>query len=335
MATENVFLLNKNTLPKLFAALVKDHDLLIPVRMEDNQESTQYVPYEEGMSPDLERQPMFPIKELFFDKREVLLTWEGKKMHEPKLDAKPKAIFALRRCDLNAVLKQDIAFSADFDDPYYQKRRKNAFLIGYHCSEAPGDNCFCGSMQLKDFFDLMLYTQGDNFLVEVGSKEGEKFVKHHKDIFEESDQTITPKMHEIKGLKKLDYSGISGSKDNKAWDELVKKCLSCSACTALCPSCYCHEIKDLVNPLQVDSGERVRNWSSCQVQSFTRVAGDEIFRKERRERYLHRIFHHLLYFEEKNDEPLCVGCGRCISFCPTRIDFVETLNKISSKGGGA
>ena len=84
----------------------------------------------------------------------------------------------------------------------------------------------------------------------------------------------------------------------------------------------------------MESGERVRTWSSCQLESFTRVAGGTVFRKGRRERYLHRGMHQLLYFGEKNGEPLCVGCGRCITHCPTRIDFVGALNDISSTGGG-
>ncbi len=326
--------MKKDALPKLFDLLARERDLYIPARMDDNQDSVRFVQYSGGMQPDLTRQPFMPAKELFFGKREVLVTWDGKRFGAPQQEVRQKAIFGMRRCDLNAVRKQDIAFSRDFDDLYYKRRREGSLLIGYHCDDAPTENCFCSSLPKRDFFDLMLYDRGSSYLVEVGSGAGAAFVKGARALFGKSEARITDNDRRIRGLRKLDYSGIRGSDGHKAWDSCVAKCLSCSACTAWCPTCYCHEISDSVDSLDMESGERVRTWSSCQLESFTRVAGGTVFRKGRRERYLHRVMHQLLYFGEKNGEPLCVGCGRCITHCPTRIDFVGALNDISSTGGG-
>ena len=334
MASNQVFVLKKEKLPLFLEGLAKNYEVILPARIDDNQDSVQFVPFDDGVEADFSKQPYRPVKEIFFAKREPLMTWDGKKISVPEIKEKPKAVFGLRRCDLSAIHKQEVAFSGEYEDPYYRKRREDAVLIGYHCDEAPTEHCFCGSLPQEDNFDLMLYDRGESYLVEVGSEIGEKLVKRHKKEFEKSDKRITGEDRKIRGLRTLDYSGIAGSKKHKAWDELIEKCLSCSACTAWCPTCYCHEIHDSVEPLDVSKGVRERSWSSCQLQSFTRVAGDEIFRKERRERYLHRIFHQLLYFEEANGEPLCVGCGRCITHCPTRIDFVGALNEISGSSGG-
>lgn len=324
-------ILKKSVLPEFLDALKRDYEVFLPAKTDN---SVQYAAYESGTVPDFSALPVFPIKEVFFTKREVLMSWDGEKISAPKIKVKPKALFGLRRCDLNAIRKQDIAFSGEYNDPYYEKRREGALLIGYHCDEAPSENCFCGSMQLEDSFDLMLYDKGKQFKVEIGTEEGEKAMKRFGKFFSPSDEQVTDEERKISRLRILDYSGIKSSESDKGWDELIKKCLSCSACTALCPSCYCHEIHDEVNPLKVTSGERLRTWSSCQLRSFTRVAGDEIFRKERRNRYQHRLFHQFLYFEEKNGQPLCVGCGRCITFCPTKIDFIKMLNNVPKKGGG-
>lgn len=331
MAPTQSVILKKSLVGEFLGALNRGYEVFLPAKVD---ESVQYVTYKPGTAPDFSAQPVFPLKEVFFTKWEVLMTWNGEKIASPKIGGKPKALFGLRRCDLNAISKQDIAFSTDFDDTYYKRRREGALLIGYHCDDAPTENCFCYSLPKKDFFDIMLYDRGKHFMVEIGSEEGEKIVKKHEKLFAGSKQPITDDDRKIRGLRKLDYSAIKGSDGHKAWDACVEKCLSCSACTAWCPTCYCHEIHDEVNPLDVSSGERLRTWSSCQLKSFTRVAGDMVFRNGRRDRYLHRVMHQLLYFEEKNGQPLCVGCGRCITHCPTRIDFISALNDVSSAGGG-
>ena len=144
----------------------------------------------------------------------------------------------------------------------------------------------------------------------------------------ETNAAITQKEKIIPRADRLDKKDISHLYDHPDWKKGVDICLSCSACTALCPTCYCFEIHDNVGTKNPKEGERKRSWSSCQVQEFTKVAGEHVFRKEREERFKHRIYHQLDYFKQKNGINLCVGCGRCIEACPTRIDFVEIINEM-------
>src|SRR3989344_221211 len=275
----------------------------------------------------LEKNSYFPVKEYFFKKEETLFSFKGNKIEAPKLETPKRAFFGIRRCDLNGIHHQDKAFEL-VKDPYYKAARENSFLIGYHCNTAPSPYCFCGSLELVDFYDLMVYDRKDHFLIEIGSKKGEALVKKYKRYFSASDKVITKEEKVIPGADRLDKKDISKFYDNPDWEKGVSQCLSCGACTALCPTCYCFDIKDEVKAKNPKEGERKRSWSSCQVPEFTKVSGGHVFREKREERFKHRIYHQLEYFKEKNGVNLCVGCGRCIQGCPTRIDFVDILNKM-------
>ena len=109
--------------------------------------------------------------------------------------------------------------------------------------------------------------------------------------------------------------------------EKTRQCIGCGACTIVCPTCACFDIDDY-SELDLASGRRVRTWDSCQLKPFTRVAGNHIFRDTRVERFKHRIYHQIQYFKERHDEVFCTGCGRCIRGCPTKIDWVEAINKL-------
>ena len=94
----------------------------------------------------------------------------------------------------------------------------------------------------------------------------------------------------------------------------------------ICPTCYCSGIKDEAD-WDLKKMQRVREHTSCQLKSFTKVAGGHVFRSSRSDRFKHRIYHQLQWFKEKNGIDLCVGCGRCITGCPTKIDFVDIINE--------
>ena len=245
-----------------------------------------------------------------------------------KRQAPFRVFFGVRLCDLNAIKHQDMVFIDEADDPYYKALRQNSYLLGYHCQEACSDYCFCGSVGLVDFFDLMFYDKGSYFLVEVGSEKGDEIIKKFKNFFKKSGQVLTEEDKIIRGTDRLHKKDISGLYHNPKWSRAVNRCLSCSACTTVCPTCYCFEIYDEVSTKNLKKGERKRQWSSCQLQEFTRVAGDYVFRKEREARFKHRIYHQLQYFKERYGVNLCVGCGRCIEGCPTKIDFVKIINEM-------
>jgi len=278
----------------------------------------------------LQENSYFPVKEFFFKKQEVLFQFDGNKITVPAMQSPKRVFFGIRKCDLNAIKHQDMVFMDQGKDPYYAASRKNSYLIGYHCPTAPSPYCFCGSMNLADYFDLMYYDRGSHYLVEVGSAKGNLLLAEFSSFFTETQQVITPEQKIIPGADRLEKKNISKLYDHPDWKKGVDICLSCAACTTLCPTCYCFSIHDEVSAKDLHKGERQRTWSSCQLQEFTKVAGDHVFRKNRDERFKHRIYHQLEYFKEKYGVPLCVGCGRCISGCPTRIDFVEIINKMKT-----
>ena len=301
----------------------QSYELVAPV----NRDLVRFEKIENARDVYLEKNSYFPIKDYFFRKQEVLFKFNGNKIKVPALKEEARVFFGIRKCDLNAIRHQDIVFEKS-NDPYYKSQRKNSYLIGYHCNAAPSPFCFCGSLELVDYADLMFYDRQDHFLVEVGTEKGEHLVRKFRNFFGESEAVISKDDKIIPGADRLEKKDISKLYEHPDWKKGVDLCLSCSACTSMCPTCYCFDIHDEVSAENTQKGERIRQWSSCQVQEFTKVAGNHIFRKKREERFKHRIYHQLDYFKQKNGIDLCVGCGRCIEACPTRIDFVEIINEM-------
>jgi sulfhydrogenase subunit beta (sulfur reductase) len=111
------------------------------------------------------------------------------------------------------------------------------------------------------------------------------------------------------------------------WEELGQRCLSCGACSMVCPTCYCYDVADEVE-LGSRDGSRVRIWDSCLYSSHALVAGGENFRKSRASRIKFRFYHKQRGFVAEYGRPSCIGCGRCIEVCPVKIDIIEVLNML-------
>jgi sulfhydrogenase subunit beta (sulfur reductase) len=315
----------KEVLHEFLQSLVGKYALIAPVK----DDLVRFKETKDAKEVHLDKNSYFPVKEYFFGKHEVLFTFDGKGFSMPKMKPEKKVLFGLRRCDLNGILHQDQVYLKDIHDPYYAERRKNTLLIGYHCPTAPSEYCFCGSLDLKECQDLMFFDRDDHFLVEVGSNAGEKFIAKFRRFFSTAkEEEIVPLDRKIPGADRLKKTDINMLYDHPDWKKGVDICLSCAACTNLCPTCYCFEIHDDMSAKDPKKGRRSRQWSSCQLQEFSRIAGDHVFREKREERFKHRIYHQLDYFKDKHGFNLCVGCGRCISGCPTRIDFVKIINEM-------
>jgi len=209
-----------------------------------------------------------------------------------------------------------------FDQQYINKR-KNTILIGLFCKN-PDKFCFCNSMQLQDYHDLFFYPKGKNFIIAVGSKAGEALVKNLPSL-EKEIKIPNPKNH-----KKLKNLEIENNYKDQIWESDANKCLSCSACTVYCPTCNCFDIKDNLN-LNLKDGTRKRCQASCQLKSFSRVAGGKSYRDSRLSRFKHFVYHKISYYKKIHNRPMCVGCGRCLRVCPTKIDWVKTINKLPKK----
>ena len=263
----------------------------------------------------LDKIPDFSPKKYFLPVNEVILEYNKNNVKTPKIKIKPRVIFGIRKCDINALLRIDKLYSGD---PFYNEKRENTILIGYHC-DRPDEYCFCDSMELEDYYDLFFYNDKDKFLIETGSKRGENLVRDLKNF--------KFKKREIICKRKLEKKDLHKYFDDKIWDKIVEDCLSCAACTNLCPSCCCFDVKEDID-ISLKKGKRIRVWDSCQLKDFTRVAGDYVFRESRKSRYRHFVYHKLQYFKDEFNKYMCTGCGRCTRLCPTRVDFVKAINSL-------
>lgn len=324
------FVMKKEAFASFVNKVMEKRDFVAPVRgrAEDHVERSFF---RKINTPD-EIYPTtptyYPVKGFFFHPKEVLFEFDGNKVYDPVINLRDKVFFALRRCDLNSIMHQDIVFIEENPDPHYKARRDASVLIGLHCKEG-GPYCFCNAFDLKNFYDLMFYDKDDHYAIELGSEKGKAFAKEFEEFIQEAHDVITDDDRKIINTKSLKDTDIKGNYDDPIWKKGADKCISCGACTALCPNCHCFTIKDEVG-FDLNKGRRVREPASCQLRNFTRVAGDHVFRDKKLARFKHRIYHQMQYFKDRHGINFCTGCGRCISGCPPVIDWVELINEMKN-----
>lgn len=272
-----------------------------------------------------------------------LKLWEAEKdgnhFHiKPNKPEAPKLAFiGARSCELAALQIQDRVFAnGNYVEPHYNARRKNILIIAVNCTE-PGGTCFCESMntgpEAKSGFDLAL-TEIINkrqhyFLVKSGSKTGEKIlheVPHEKATDGEIDAAKkalekasknmgrTLETNELPQVLNLHF-------EHPKWYEIGRRCLSCSNCTMVCPTCFCSTVEDTTD-LSGKTASRVRRWDSCFTLDFTYIHGGSV-RQTPMSRYRQWMMHKLARWQEQFGTSGCVGCGRCITWCPVGIDITE------------
>jgi len=303
--------LKKGDLNDFISGLIKRYEVYAPVKKGNTKFDIIQSPEEIYLGDITE----VPAKQMFIPEKEILLEFKKGKLKEIK-DDKKRVIFGLRKCDLNAIKILDVVMH----DSWYLEKRKNTILIGVHC-ENPDEYCFCNSMELEDSekcSDLFFYPGKNEYNISVNSKKGLALVKNLKNSGNEVKL-------EINNKKILEKKDISSSYGNKIWETNSEKCLSCSACTVYCPTCNCFDLKDKLD-INLKDGEKKRRGASCQLKSFSRVAGGKVFRESRNARFKHFVYHKIDYFKKRHGRYMCVGCGRCLRVCPTKIDWVNTIN---------
>lgn len=245
------------------------------------------------------------------------------------------AFIGVRACELHAIAIQDRVF---LDGPYrdvaYGMRRQDAFIVAVNCGEA-GGTCFCGSMgtgpKADAGFDLALTELIDaarhEFLVEVGSGAGENLLDRlpHRsassadllaaDAILARTRNAMGRELETDGLKELLQSNLT----HPRWDEIAERCLACGNCTSVCPTCFCTTVEDH-SDLLGSSAERIRKWDSCFTMDFSYIHGGSV-RKTGSSRYRQWMTHKLASWIDQFGTSGCVGCGRCITWCPVGIDI--------------
>jgi sulfhydrogenase subunit beta (sulfur reductase) len=269
---------------------------------------------------------------------------EGKSFEMiPENNETPKLAFlGVRSCELHAISIQDRVFiRADYTDPEYQSRRNNLCIIAINCGQA-GGTCFCTSMgtgpKATAGFDLalteVLVRDLHYFVVEVGTQLGSELLQtipHREaslddiqlaeDIVENTAEHMGRSM-DTTGIKDLLYRNLN----HQRWDDVASRCLTCSNCTMVCPTCFCTTVED-VTDLTGEHAERWRKWDSCFTMDFSYISGGSI-RSSTKSRYRQWMTHKLASWIDQFGTSGCVGCGRCITWCPVGIDITEEVRAI-------
>jgi succinate dehydrogenase/fumarate reductase-like Fe-S protein len=123
-------------------------------------------------------------------------------------------------------------------------------------------------------------------------------------------------------LQSLLYRNI----DSKRWTETAKRCMTCTNCTMVCPTCFCTTVEDITD-LTGTRAERMRKWDSCFTLEFSHIHGGSI-RSSVLARYRQWLTHKFAYWKDQFGTYGCVGCGRCITWCPVGIDVTEEIQGI-------
>jgi len=251
--------------------------------------------------------------------------------------AEPLAFIGVRACELRAIAIQDRVFLSGryFDNPY-KIRRDQAFIVAVNCGQA-GGTCFCVSMdagpKVETGFDLALtelVEEGRHlFVLEVGSAAGADLAKDlpARPATEEEIEAAERVVARTKGQmgRSLDTDGLKellqANPDHPRWDEVAGRCLTCGNCTNVCPTCFCTTIEDTTD-LVGAAAERVRRWDSCFTLDFSYIHGGSV-RNSARSRYRQWMTHKLAHWIDQFGSSGCVGCGRCITWCPVGIDITE------------
>jgi sulfhydrogenase subunit beta (sulfur reductase) len=286
-------------------------------------------------------------KKFVLPPRETTFSFDEKTGYADHLEqaARPTVLFGVHAYDICGLNILDRVFARGrFPDPYYIARRQNTVVIGVDFE--PDVNHFARSMN-ADFvdsgFDLFLSDLGEEYLVLVGSSRGDDITQTSGCLLKEPTEADFSEYKRRSSLRALAYRTEVDLNDlpeileieyrSQVWEDLGKKCLSCGACSMVCPTCYCFDVNDEV-ALGNRSGRRVRSWDSCLFRTHALVAGGENFRGQRSSRIKFRYYHKQRGFVAEYGRPSCVGCGRCIVACPAGIDIVSVIEMIRGERHG-
>jgi ferredoxin len=314
----------------------------LPAGLRDHQRPGVYR-LEEGrgrffdfnVGPDSWKRFLFPPRATLANAK---LDEDGWHFETPEEPAAKYAFLGVRACDLAAISIQDDVFCrSDFVDPLYAAIRHRALLIAVECTKT-ADTCFCASMgsgpDCRDGFDLLLRELDDGFVVTAGSD-------HGRDILSELELPPADEGRQERAAeqtrettqairKRFNPDGVPQllmeQLEHPHWDRVAERCLSCANCTMVCPTCFCSEVEEVSN-LQQTEAERVRHWDSCFNPEMTHSSGGNA-RPTIRSRYRQWLTHKLSSWHDQFGTSGCIGCGRCITWCPVGIDLTEEVDAI-------
>jgi ferredoxin len=268
----------------------------------------------------------------------------GLRFHEPDDPPVRYAFLGVRPCDLRAIAVQDRVLGVS---EAYAARRAATFLIGVNCTE-PSDTCFCVSAgggpdaAAGDApYDLLLTELAGSgrpsYVATAGSEAGRSIL----DALPQRAATVAERDRAAgavrdaygrmgRALPAVDLrSMLAATLDSPRWDDVAARCLTCANCTLACPTCFCTSVAD-TSDLTGDHAQRWQHWASCFEADFSYMHGGPV-RASARSRYRQWLTHKLGTWHDQFGESGCVGCGRCIAWCPAGIDITEEADALAKE----
>ncbi|MDD5095392.1 MAG: 4Fe-4S dicluster domain-containing protein [Dehalococcoidia bacterium] len=341
----------KDNLNSVIEALSKKARLFVPVEEGD---LVLFKPFAAGQTMCFSRPANLPPKAVIFPQSDVLFDFNLKKDMEnlkkvevelkENLDFPSTIIVGCRPCDAQGFRIYDrVYLEAGATDPYYKGRREKTTIITLTCN-APSPGCFCTSVGRgpadEDGSDLLMTELPKGYYLEAVTDKGEAVLKElgladgsaYREEAEKAQESAAKAVRKpFASLEKTPEKLIGLFDDQQFWEAEAAKCISCGACTYLCPTCYCFNITDE----QAGSrGERIRSWDACMFAHFTLEASGHNPRPSKAQRLKNRVGHKFSYYPTRyKGVTACCGCGRCIRYCPVSVDISEIVAHVQGAQG--
>ncbi|MEX0704104.1 MAG: 4Fe-4S dicluster domain-containing protein [Planctomycetales bacterium] len=329
----------------------------LPIGMIDEQDGGRYRLRESDeagwfdyvVGPHSLKNFLFPPRECV---QELVQLDDGWECRTPPETGPPLAVIGVRGCDLHALAVQDRTFlEGPYVDPGYQARREKLFLVAVNCRRAAA-TCFCHSMQtgpaVRGGYDLALTELEDRFVVDIGTDRGAAVMDRvawsecaTEDLAQaralpaDLERAMHARESEHGGpdeprQRRMDPTGIRdlllGNLEHPRWDDVAARCLGCTNCTMVCPTCFCSTVEEVAD-LSGEHVRRERAWASCFTEEHSYLASG-VVRPTIRSQYRQWLTHKLASWIDQFGTSGCIGCGRCITWCPVGIDLTEEVAAI-------
>jgi sulfhydrogenase subunit beta (sulfur reductase) len=283
-----------------------------------------------------------PPKKFFLPPAETLLTFEVGGGYQSSFDDVKFVLLGIHPYDMVAINQLDELFRQGYCDKHYFTRRNNATIVAIDVV-TPSQNVFAsemGAAVVKEGFDVLLTDIDNAYVAEIATDKGQQLlatakasdagredIKKRQEIQEKNKREL--KKHKLKCPASYLPKLLEKAYNHPVWEEKAAVCFSCGSCNQVCPTCYCFNVQDDVN-WDMKTGSRYRAWDGCLLDGFAKVAGNHDFRKNRADRFRHRLYRKAKYVPEKiNSGPACVGCGRCVAAClPDIANPVAVYNRL-------
>lgn len=334
--------LPETSLDAWLAELASSHELIVPRREGD---AIVFGPYDPAVSPDISRDATAPPKSTVFPACEELMRYSSVKdaddpsrtlVHmEEVMPSGSRVVFGARPCGTRGFTVYDRVFDAPaMHDPYYVARRQNTLFVTLACAEG-GSACFChwvGSGPADTSgSDVLLVPVKGGWLAEGVTDKGRELLS--SPLLAPGDKYAgEAKAAKAKAMESLDSAAdlkpapeslLAVFDDMEFWNRMSAKCISCGACTYLCPTCYCFNITDETKGMD---GARLRTWDNCMSFQFTLEASGHNPRPTKAHRLKNRVGHKFSYYPGLHGGAIaCCGCGRCIKSCPAGVDIRQIV----------